>query len=70
MKVTFTILSQPDGRWHWVMRLWEHGPEKLCTVYSVKETHSSAIDAFGEAGLEYMRRSKATIRDAVPNAEE
>lgn len=56
-KVAFSILSQPDGRWHWVMRLWEMGPEKEPVMYKAKASHDTARAALDEAAREYALRS-------------
>jgi hypothetical protein len=56
-KVAFSILLQPDGRWHWVMRLWEQGPDKICTLYAAKASHESAPQALSEALRERAQRS-------------
>lgn len=48
MKVAYLILSQPDRRWHWVLRLWRQGPDKLPEVWSAKKSHASAAAAFEE----------------------
>jgi hypothetical protein len=31
------------------MRLWEHGPDKVCTIYAAKSSHESAQQALAEA---------------------
>jgi len=56
MKVAFSILSQPDGTWHWVMRLWEGGPSVLCTIYSAKVTSKTYAEACAEAWQKYQSR--------------
>ena len=58
MKVSFSILNMPDGRWHWVMRLWEHGLDHACTVYAAKATKDTARAALDEAMREYSIRAR------------
>jgi hypothetical protein len=53
---TITILSQPDGRWHWVLRLWEKpdGP----TIIAAKTPSATAAAAFTDAYDEYVTRAR------------
>lgn len=58
-QVAFSILNMPDGSWHWVMRLWEHGLEKACTIHKATRGHQSARGALDEAARAYSDRERA-----------
>lgn len=61
MKVAFSILNMPDGSWHWVARVWEHGLEKPCTIHKADKGHASAREALDAAALRYSERERASV---------
>jgi len=60
VKLAFSVLNMPDGGWHYVVRIWEHGPHAACTIHPAKERYSSAARAFG-AALDFADKRVASL---------
>lgn len=68
MKVAFSILNMPDGSWHWVARIWEHGLGQACTIYKADKPYTSTLGAMTDAAKKYSERVNAAAArlEAVP----